>query len=167
MARSTSILGLARLERKLKRLPQAVLNEIRTAMEASAEEVVRLAKSLVPEDSGDLKESIGWTWGAPPRGSITLGKIARSALGKQLTLTIFAGNDKAYYARWVEFGTAAHSTVQTADASRGKRQGGTSQHPGSAAQPFFYPAWRANKKSVRSNVRKAVRSAALKVARGG
>lgn len=165
--RNATVLGLARLEKKLKRLPAATLVEIRGAMEESAEAVVRLAKSLCPVDKGDLRDSIGWTWGAPPRGSITLGKIARSALGKDLTLTIFAGNDTAFYARWVEFGTAPHSLAQGADISRGKRQGGGDQHPGATAQPFFYPAWRAEKKGVRRNVRKAVRSAARKVAAGG
>jgi len=142
MAKRTSILGLAKLEQKLKRLPDAVTAEIKAAMERVADDIVAMAKSLVVVGyTGALKESIGWTWGAPPRGSITLGKVARSALGKDLTLTIFAGNDEAYYARWVEFGTSAHTN--------GGKFAGT-KNPGTSAQPYFYPAYRANKKAAES-----------------
>lgn len=166
-----SILNLARLERKLGRLPDAVTAEIKAAMEAVAEDIMRLAKSLVPVEDGDLKDSIGWTWGAPPQGSISLGKVARSALGKALTITIYAGDDKAFYARWVEFGTAPHSLAKGADrsarAGRGKKQDEGDMHPGAAAHPFFYPAYRANRKSAKAKIRKATRSAAKKVAAGG
>lgn len=158
MARRTTILGLAKLERKLKRLPKVAEAEIRAAMEAVADEIVRLARSLAPEDDGALRASIGWTWGAPPRGSITLGKVARSSLGKGLTITVYAGNSEAFYARWVEFGTAPHIV------------GGLfagSQHPGTRAQPFFYPAFRVNRRAAKAAIRKANRSAARKVARGG
>lgn len=158
MARRSTILNLAKLEQKLKRLPQAALAEIRTAMERAADDIVALAKSLVPADSGDLRDSIGWTWGAPPRGALTLGKIARSALGKDLTITIFAGNDAAYYARWVEFGTAPHIN--------GGLFAGT-KNPGTSAQPFFYPAYRASRKEAKRKVRAATRRAAKKVASGG
>lgn len=165
------IIGLAKLEKKLKRLPEAAQREIRAAMEASAEDIVRLARSLVPKESMKLHDSIGWTWGAPPQGALTLGKIARSALGKDLTITIFAGDDEAFYARWVEFGTAPHSLAKGADRSArmglGKLQGGNLQHPGAGARPFFYPAYRAIKKSAKARIRKATRSAAKKVAAGG
>ncbi|MGU3494215.1 HK97-gp10 family putative phage morphogenesis protein [Xanthobacteraceae bacterium A53D] len=157
MARRSTILGLASLQKKLDRLPKVVTAEIKASMEKVAQQIVDLAKSLVPKGrTGALRDSIGWTWGAPPRGSITLGKVARSALGKGLTLTVFAGNDEAYYARWVEFGTSAHA------------QGGLfegTDHPGTAAQPYFFPAYRANKKPARRAIRKSVRQAALKVAR--
>lgn len=152
-----SILNLARLERKLKRLPDAATAEIRAAMEAVAEDIVRLARSLAPEEDGDLKRSIGWTWGAPPRGSITLGKVARSALGKDLTITVYAGDEKAFYARWVEFGTAPHIN--------GGQFAGT-EHPGATAHPFFYPSYRASRKAAKRNIRKATRAAARKVAAG-
>lgn len=152
------VLNLARLERKLKRLPDAATAEIKAAMEAVADDIVRLARSLAPEEDGDLKRSIGWTWGAPPRGSITLGKVARSALGKDLTITVYAGDDKAFYARWVEFGTAPHIN--------GGQFAGT-EHPGTSAQPFFYPAYRASRKAAKRNIRKATRTAARKVAAGG
>jgi HK97 gp10 family phage protein len=167
MARRGGIIGLAKLDRKLKRLPQVALIEIRSAMEATAGQIVALAKSLAPKESHALERSIGWTWGQPPRGSITLGKVARSALGKQLTITIYAGDDEAFYARWVEFGTAPHSLASGADVGRSKRQDGGAQHPGAAAHPFFFPAYRANRKEAKRKVRAATRRAAKRVAAGG
>lgn len=149
------IIGLVKLQRKLKRMPAVAKARIQAAMEEMANEVVAMAKNLVPVDDGVLKESIGWTWGAPPRGSITIGKVARSKLGKDLTITIFAGNEEAFYARWVEFGTSPHL-------NRGRFAG--SRHPGSKAQPFFYPSWRASRRGVGRKVRAAIRKAAKEVA---
>ena len=60
-----------------------------------------------------------------------------------LTAIVTAGDEKAYYSRFAEFGT-----VKT------------------QAQPFFYPAWRASRKKIRSNISRASNSAAKKVAGG-
>ena len=157
MAKGTSILGLARLHRKLGKLPEVARTDIRGAMERVADQVVDLARKLAPEDDGDLRKSINWTWGRAPRGSISLGKVASSALGAAMTLTIYAGNDEAFYARWVEFGTSAH-------VNGGLFAG--SKNPGTSAQPYFYPAFRANRRGMKREVRKAMRGAAKKVANG-
>ncbi|AXQ93203.1 HK97 gp10 family phage protein [Cereibacter azotoformans] len=144
------ILNLARLERKLRRLPTAALAEIKPAMEAAAKEMVAMMKSLVPEDTGALKDSIGWTWGKAPKGSMVIAAV-KASLGGELTITIYAGSrDKglgdmdAYYARWVEFGTQKMT-----------------------ARPYFYVSYRANKKSAGRKIRAGVRRAAKKVAAGG
>jgi len=156
MTSATKIIGLAKLQRKLNRLPEVAKRRIMEAMEASADEIVRLAKSLVPvlkhpddrRRTGALRDSIGWTWGKVPKGAMTLGKVAEASLGGDLTITIYAGSrdkssgvDDAFYARWVEFGTQKM-----------------------AAQPYFYPSYRANKKSARRNIRSAVSKAAKEVA---
>lgn len=150
------ILNLARLDRKLKRLPTVAREPIRLGMEEAADEIVAMMKSLVPKDSGTLRDSIGWTWGKAPKGSMVMA-TAKGSLGADLTLTIYAGNSDAYYARWVEFGTAGHTNA-------GKFAG--SDNPGTRAQPFFYVSWRANKRAVKRIVRKASRDAAKKVAAG-
>jgi len=161
------ILRLTALDRKLKRLPDAAREEMREAIGKAADEIVAMAKSLVPAGSGGragskkasahgaLRDSIGWTWGRPPRGSITLGKVAASQLATDLTATIFAGNNEAFYARWAEFGTAPHTVG-------GKFAG--AKHPGTTAQPFFYPAYRANRKTAGRLIRAGQRRAAKKVA---
>lgn len=139
MARTPTVLGRLRLQRKLQALPNAVKAPIRAAMVASANEIVAMAKSLVPVDKGTLRNSIGWTWGRPPSGSVSLG--VAQALGGELSLTVFAGNDKAYYARWVEFGTTQN-----------------------VAQPYFFPSYRARKKNMKARINKAMRDAARSVA---
>lgn len=137
----TTVLGLESLRRKLKAIPQEAKAEIRKALEASAEEIVRLAKNLVPVDDGDLQMSISWTWGAAPKGSMVLGSVIGPSDKNDLTITIYAGGGEAFYARWIEFGTQKMS-----------------------AQPFFLPAYRANRKRARARISRGVNKAAKKVA---
>lgn len=153
----TRILGLDRLKKKLRRFPSVVEAEIRAAMEVSANEIVALAKSLAPADSGTLRNSIAWTYGDAPQGSIVLGKVKGSQSGN-LKITVYAGGPDAYYARFIEFGTAPHIN--------GGRFAG-SANPGTAAQPFFYPAYRATRKRAKGRVTRAVNKAAKRVAAGG
>jgi HK97 gp10 family phage protein len=134
------ILGLAKLNRKLSLLPHAVKAEIKTAMEAAANDMVATMKNLVPVDSGALRDSIGWTWGKAPKGAGIVAQ-AKARLGGELTLTIYAGNAKAFYARWQEFGTANQT-----------------------AQPYFFVSYRAHKKSAKRRISSATRKAAQKVA---
>jgi HK97 gp10 family phage protein len=141
MARISTLQGRARLERKLKSLSTSVKAPIRAAIAQGAEQIVAMAKNLVPEDTGALKESIGWTWGrAVPKGSIVLAATKR--LGDELTATIYAGSNEAFYSRWIEF-----STVNM------------------PASPFFFPAWRANRKPAKNRIARAVRKAARAAAR--
>lgn len=154
---ATKVLGLDRLRRKLRRFPAVVEAEIRAAMEASANQVVSLAKSLAPKESGDLANSIDWTYGEAPKGAVVLGKVKQGRSGN-LKITVYAGGPDAYYARMVEFGTAPHLN--------GGRFAG-SQNPGAIAQPFFYPAYRASKKSAKGRISRAINQAAKKVAAGG
>jgi len=154
---------IVNLRKKLARMPEAIKTEMRLAMEQGADEIVALAKNLVPFADGKLRDSIGWTWGDPPKGSIVLGSVKRSAGQRArqdagLLITICAGNDEAYYARWVEFGTAQHRN--------GGMFAGTT-HPGTNAQPFFYPAFRALRRRVKSRVTRHTNKAIKKVAAGG
>lgn len=122
-------------------MPKVAKDEIRKALEAAADEIVEMAKRLAPVDQGELRDSIGWTWGKAPKGAITLGKVAEASLAGDLTITIFAGNSEAYYARFIEFGTQKMP-----------------------AQPYFYPAYRATKKRAKSRVRRSITKAAKAVA---
>ncbi|MCZ7451037.1 HK97 gp10 family phage protein [Agrobacterium rhizogenes] len=152
----TKIRNLDRLKRKLVQLPAVAKDRIRVAMERQADRIVAMMKSLVPVDDGTLRDSIGWTWGKAPKGSMVLAKVKATA-SDDMTLTIYAGNSEAFYARWVEFGTARHEN--------GGMFAGT-QHPGTTAQPFFYVSWRSNKRRAVRAVRRATRQAIKKVAEG-
>lgn len=151
--------GLDRLNRKLKALPKDAEEEISKAMEQSANEIVALAKSLAPVESGDLQMSIGWTWGDAPKGAMVLGKVKSTGRGAgNLQITVFAGGGDAFYARFVEFGTSGHVN--------GGQFAGT-QNPGTTAQPFFYPAYRATRKRAKGRVTRAITRSAKKIAAGG
>jgi len=135
--------GLKSLERKLTRtIPARVRLATRAAMEKGANEIVALAKTWVPVKSGALRDSIGWTWGDAPEGSIIMGTVRPSKDGDE-RITIYAGTrnknlgDKdAFYVRFVEFGT------QNAPPS-----------------PFFYPAYRTLKKRTKSRITRETRKA--------
>ncbi|MFK0338715.1 HK97-gp10 family putative phage morphogenesis protein [Agrobacterium deltaense] len=152
----TKILNLDRLNRKLAKLPAIAKQMIRQAMEAKANEIVAMMKNLVPVDDGTLRDSIGWTWGKAPKGALTLASVQATG-DNDMTLTIYAGDKDAFYARWVEFGTARHE-------NGGLFAG--SNHPGTTAQPFFFVSWRVNKRRTVRAIRKASRDSAKKVAAG-
>jgi hypothetical protein len=152
------VLGLPSLRKKLKRLPELAREEIRKAMEAGAAEMVALAKSLVPRDSGDLANSIGWTWGDAPKGSMALGEVRGGAGAGNLRITIYAGSSEVFWARWVEFGTSPH-------ANAGQFEG--SEHPGTAAQPFFFVSFRALRRRIKGRVSRAITKSAKRAASGG
>ena len=135
--------GITDLNKKVAAIPKRVEARARAAMEAGADELVDMMKRFVPVDDGDLRDSIGWTWGAAPKGSVVLAES--NADGRGLKITVYAGNEKAYYARWVEFGTASH-------VNGGKFPG--TQNPGSRAQPFFFPSYRSLKKRIRARIRR-------------
>ncbi|MCA1368075.1 HK97 gp10 family phage protein [Bradyrhizobium sp. BRP14] len=134
--------GLNSLRRKLTvSIPYRVLQRTRAAMEKGAGEIVDMARSLAPVLSdhvprrkvGALRDSIGWTWGDAPKGSIVL---AQSASVDGLRITIYAGDNEAFYARWVEFGTQKM-----------------------APSPFFFPSYRTLRKRVKGRITREMRKA--------
>lgn len=158
---AAKIEGLDRLNRKLAALPAAARKRIREAMEQGANEIVSMMKSLAPFKSGDLRESIDWTWGAAPKGAMTIASVRSrgpGATGSENLITIYAGNAEAYYVRFVEFGTAQHT-------AGGKFAGATI--PAIPASPFFYVSFRANRRRVKGRISRAINKAAKEVASGG
>ena len=153
--------GLDRLNRKLALLPLVARRKIREAMEQGAEQIVSMMRALVPVDSGSLKNSIGWTWGAAPKGAMTIATVRGRGMrntGSENLITIYAGNADAYHARFVEFGTAAHK-------AGGEFAGATI--PAIPASPFFFVSYRANRRQVKRQIKQAINKAAKEVAAGG
>ena len=110
-------------------------------MEECAAEIVAEMKLLVPVDSGDLRDSINWTWGDVPAGSFVIDEIRSGKnAGQQyatLRIKIYAGSREAFYARFIEFGTKT----------------------GVRAQPFFFAAYKkwGGKAKFRVRIRAAIR----------
>ncbi len=156
-----TIQGVRRLARKLRDMPGPVRDATRLAMEQGAQQIVATMKSLVPVRTGALKNSIGWTWGKAPKSTFAIATAKDPGGG---TLTIFAGNATAWYSRFVEFGVRPHSLSKGASLKRKKRQGQGRQHPGTSAQAFFFPSYRAHRKAVKNSVNRAIRNAIKQVA---
>lgn len=150
-----AILGLKSLNRKLKALPALAEAAIKLAMEQGAEEIVSMMKRLVPVDNGDLRDSIGWTWGDAPSYSQRIGAV-KSKTGN-LKITIYAGNSKVRYAHLVEFGSAPHIN--------GGMFAGT-KNPGAKAQPFFFVSFRALRRRTKSRITRAINKSAKQIASG-
>lgn len=153
--------GLSDLQAQLRAIGPEVRAAVRRTMEKQANDIVKTAKSLVPARSGALRDSIGWTWGDPPQGSVMLDQ-SDAFDGERIT--IYAGNEEAFYARWVEFGTQPHSLYPRADVSRNRlqTQPDGSMHPGAGAHPFFFPAYRANSKKAKAAIRASITRAIKK-----
>lgn len=160
-----------RIVAKLKQIPAVAVDAARVAMEEGAEEVCAFMRQLVPAKSQALRRSIGWTWGELPPGSFMIDDIRSGPnQGQQyatLRIKIYAGSREAFYARFVEFGTQPHSLTRNASVARGKRQATGRGHPGTIAQPFFFPAWKAKRPAFRNRIRLKVRTAIREAWRNG
>lgn len=145
---ASRIEGKVRMRKVLKILPDSVRKQIKAAVHAGAEDMASTMRNLVPTHSRTLRESIKVTAGdADPAGYAKL-KSRRREGDPELAAVITAGSRKAFYARMVEFGTPAHI-------NQGRFKG--SQNPGTRAQPFFFPSYRARRKQVQARINKAAR----------
>lgn len=151
--------GVKEFRSKLLAIPPRVDRLTRAAMEKGAEELVQMMKRLVPADTGELRDSIGWTWGDAPEGSFTLFKVRGSkrddAEYGALRITVYAGSREAFYVRFVEYGTAPHNIAQ--GGGNNSFSGGSVGHPGGRAQPFFFPSYRALRKRIQSRIKRQMK----------
>ena len=127
-----------RLRARLAKIPDIAREAAAAAMEEGAQEIVDAMKMAAPIESGDLRASIGWTWGEVPAGSFMVDEI-RSGKNKgdqyaTLRIKIYAGNKDAFYARFQEFGTRSQP-----------------------AQPFFFSTWKRERAEFRRKIRAAIR----------
>lgn len=144
---------LAKLKKQLQAMPKEARRTIRKALEKGAYDIAESARAFAPVDDGDLRRSIDFTFGQYTPDNANVRGVGSTAgfHDKDLSVTVHAGDEKAYYASFVEFGTKAHP-------AGGKFKGATV--PAIAAQPYFYPAYRANKKKVVAGVNRAITKAA-------
>lgn len=166
-----AVKGLKALEAKLKKIPKAARSAIRQALAESADDIVTTMKHLAPVSPsgthgwppGQLRDSITATFGD---GSVPKYAAFRNRKGRRvirsndpdLSVTITAGDEHVRYAHLVEFGTRPHP-------QGGKFKG--TMHPGTAAQPFFYPGYRAHRKRVKARISRAVNRATAAIAATG
>jgi HK97 gp10 family phage protein len=151
--RDENIQGGKELAELLETLPVKMQKNInRAGLRSMASVLLDEVKRNVPVASGDLRNSV---------------RITSRARGAQVSVSVKAGNAKAFYARMVEYGTKPH-LVQVSDKDRGinsrtgkqisittiNRQQGERRslqiggnlvgpsvmHPGAKGRPFMRPA---------------------------
>lgn len=142
-----------KLLRKLAALPQKVRDQVGPAIKQGADEIVAMQKRLSHSRRvADSIQAVKGNVSTRTSGSLSAGGVKGDP---DLTVTITAGSEEAYWARWQEFGTAPHKVG-------GKFEG--ADHPGTAAMPFFYPPVRALRRRVKSRITRATKKAAREVA---
>ena len=106
---------------RMGRIPDRVKKRINAANEKSAEELAAMMVRLAPKDQGDLIRSIRYYEVADVSGAGVVWRVV-------------AGDETAYYSRFVEFGNGLVP-----------------------AQPFFYSSVRAMRRLIRSRQLRAFR----------
>lgn len=136
------------MRRNFRRIPRAIKDELEEGLEQSAEELTGMQKRLVPVDRGDLRDSVGWVRGVFRNAAGAIGRSMRGESDKDnFAVTVFSTDFKAPF---VEFGTAG---------SNGK--GAT------PARPFFFPAYRALKRRIKSRLSRRMGKGIRKVVGNG
>lgn len=125
---------LDRLNRRMKAIPQAVRQAVVPALTTSGNELVSRMKALAPERTGDLKESIEAT--PPGQSTPPYSQPGGSRVAGELEVVVTAGNSGVRYPHLVEYGTAD-----------------------TAAQPFFWPAFRLTRKRAAGRIKRAITKA--------
>lgn len=159
--------GVDSLMRKLKAITPKAVEKIEKALDQGADEIVATQKQFAPRERGALIRSIRKVKGkyTPDNPNVRGVGGSKSATG----ITIVAGDKTAFYAAFVEFGTAPHKIRPKPGKSlvvAGKvlPPDVAIDHPGSKPHPFFYPGYRINKRRVKSRITRAVKAAAKEAA---
>ena len=129
-----------RLKKRLAAIPRVVKQAVQPALIQSAEEIADRMRTLAPEDTGDLKDSITVT---PPGGTTPpYSQPGGEQTAGETQVLITAGNDDVRYPHLVEYGH-------------------TNGFNGSIVppHPFFWPAYRLMKKRAANRIKRAVRKA--------
>ncbi|WP_306113272.1 MULTISPECIES: HK97-gp10 family putative phage morphogenesis protein [unclassified Roseovarius] len=120
-----------RLEKRLKAIPGDVLDGLRPALVKGAQDIADAMETLVPEDTGDLQNTITVTGPNDTTPAYAAGGGKRTAGPQQALVTV--GSPEVRYGHIVEFGS-----VKT------------------EAQPFMRPAFRLKKAKVMRRIQTAV-----------
>lgn len=141
MANNIKIQGLAELNKMLQLLPSNVeKNILRGGLRAGAAVFRDKTRENIPAQMLALKRSI---------------RITTNSRSGRITATVVAGNRDAYYAHWIEYGTASYYTGKGKTVGRPyaiRPRGGIAAlkfnniymgsviHPGVKPRPYMRPA---------------------------
>lgn len=142
-----------RLFAKLKAMAPEAAKQLGVEALRAGEEMATLARSYVPVDKGDLRDSIVVTPGGQQTPAYS--QPGGSQVVPEHAALVTAGNTKVRYPHLVEYGTRAHT-------AGGKFEGATI--PAVPARPYFWPAFRLIRKRMRARMTRALNKAVKQVA---
>lgn len=129
--------GIGRLKRRLAAIPGEVAKAVQPALIKQGNVMAADMRRFVPVDTGALRDSIAVT---PPDSSTPpYSTPGGRFVVPETSVAITAGNKDARHAHLVEYGTVKM-----------------------AAQPFFFPAVRLNKKRSQAAIKRAIGRAVKK-----
>lgn len=156
---------LTKLQKRLAAIPREVKVAVEPALLRAAERVADQQRRLAPVDDGALRDSITVT--GPGQPTPAYSQPGGLTVVPENAVMITAGNEEVRYAHLVEHGTAPHDVSKGAASLKGrirKAFGGGTHHPGTEAQPFFWPGFRLERNGALREIRRAI-SKAVKKAR--
>lgn len=137
------IIGLERLSKRLKELPQGATDAVLSELSAGAQEIRNDAVAKAAIDTGRMK------------GGIIARELTNGKQGYEVVANVF-------YSGFVEFGTGKRVNraliakyPKLAAQVRALVKGG-GRNPNARSQPFFTPAYEKNQKRIFDNCRKAL-----------
>lgn len=133
----------AEVRKRFLKISRNVQKAVNPAVIKSANELAALQRTIAPVDSGALRDSIKVT-GPGERTPEDLHPDG-SQVVPDAAAVVSAGDEKAYYAHMVEYGTA--------------------RTQGRNARPFFWPAYRLLKKRMTRRIKSAI-TKAIKAEKG-
>lgn len=126
--------GLRRFQERMRAIPKAVREDVKPAVIKSANEMAGSMRSLAPVDEGDLRDSIEVT--GPGQRTPAYSQPGGSTVLPENAAAVSVGNTDVRYPHLVEYGTQSAS-----------------------AQPFFWPAFRSNRKRATNRIKRAMTKA--------
>lgn len=122
------------LSRRLEAIPRNVRAAVAPALIKAGSDLANMQRILAPRDTGALQDSIAVT--GPGQQTPPYSQPGGSTLARENQVLVTVGNQDVRYPHLVEFGTAD-----------------------TAAQPYFWPAYRLMKKKLANRIKSAIRKA--------
>ena len=126
--------GLRRFQERMRAIPKEVRAAVKPALMKSGEEIAASMKALAPVDEGDLRDAIEVT--GPGEQTPPYSQPGGTYTVPETGVAVSVGNRDVRYPHLVEYGTTK-----------------------APAQPFFWPAFRSNRKRATNRIRRAIAKA--------
>ncbi len=152
MARRSRVIGDFKLRRTLRNIHKSMDNQLKPAMQKSADQILQTMRELIPRDTGAAAEALE-------------AFVARSGLDAEVGIRGKKNNRKFFYLKFIEYGTKGY-TGGKRSGNRNRRDtnktDGTSWFgknpdiPARPAHPWLRPAIQVNREVVLANIAGAI-----------